>query len=284
MQEAGMMERIRCQYVVNYIGSVVTPDTLCLVTEFCPLGSLRKFMKTNTMNDLLKIRFCQDISRGMEYLHQNDIVHRDLKTDNVLVVSNNPFDPVTAKVTDFGTSRSFIESSQKLGIQHIGTPVYMAPEMTLQKDEVNEQMTLKSDVYSFAICMLEVWISKDPYDSIKFPDGESILKFVGAGKRLEIPNGCLFSEAIERCWQQDPRDRPSFQEVAIMLSKVYKGYTDGEANTCIDTLCVNENSKRKSYVPMETLSVEDKKEGTQELNQGETQQENKSLSSEGESE
>ncbi|ENY63810.1 protein kinase, putative [Entamoeba histolytica HM-1:IMSS-A] len=132
MQEAGMMERIRCQYVVNYIGSVVTPDTLCLVTEFCPLGSLRKFMKTNTMNDLLKIRFCQDISRGMEYLHQNDIVHRDLKTDNVLVVSNNPFDPVTAKVTDFGTSRSFIESSQKLGIQHIGTPAKERSEYAKQ--------------------------------------------------------------------------------------------------------------------------------------------------------
>ncbi|ELP93074.1 serine-threonine protein kinase, putative [Entamoeba invadens IP1] len=257
MQEASMMERIRCQYVVNYIGSVTTTEILCLVTEYCPLGSLRKFMRNSPtdMTTHLKIRFCQDIARGMEYLHQNDIVHRDLKTDNVLVVSKNPYDPVTAKVTDFGTSRSFIESSQKLGIQHIGTPMYMAPEMTLHKDEVTEQMTLKSDVYSFSICMLEIWKGKDCYPQDKFPDGESILKFVGNGKRLDIPDDCLFKETITKCWMQTPRDRPPFDEVSIMLNKIYKLFmmTNKEGS--------NENSKRKSLLPQSeqtTQSVDTK--------------------------
>ncbi|KAL7716442.1 Serine-threonine protein kinase [Entamoeba marina] len=257
MQEASMMERIRCQYVVNYIGSVVTPDTLCLITEFCHLGSLRKYMKTNALSNHLKIRFCQDVARGMEYLHNNDIVHRDLKTDNVLVVSKNPFDPVTAKVTDFGTSRSFIESSHKLGIQHIGTPVYMAPEMTLQKDEISEQMTLKSDVYSFAICMLEVWLTHDPYDSVKFPDSESILKFVGNGKRLDIPTDCIFKDCIKKCWKQVAAERPSFQEVASSLGKLYKIYIDStQQGTDTDQQLTNSDDKRASK-DIRNIPVED---------------------------
>ncbi|EDR25790.1 serine-threonine protein kinase, putative [Entamoeba dispar SAW760] len=221
MQEAEMMERIRCPYIVNFIGSVVTYDTLCLVTEFCPLGSLRKFMKTNPMSDFLKIRFCQDIARGMEYLHENDILHRDLKTDNVLVYSKNPSDPITAKVTDFGTSRSFIESSSKIALQNIGTPVYMAPEIS-RKD----QMTLKSDVYSFAICMLEIWLGRDPYNPTKFPDSESILRFVGAGKRLDISDDCPLKSIIEQSWQHRSSDRPTFKEIVNTLETVLKKIID----------------------------------------------------------
>ncbi|EDR23274.1 serine-threonine protein kinase, putative [Entamoeba dispar SAW760] len=225
-QEAEMMERIRCPYIVNFIGSVVTADTLCLVTEFCPLGSLRKFMKTNPLSDFLKVRFCQDIARGMEYLHQNDILHRDLKTDNVLVYSKNPHDPITAKVTDFGTSRSFIESSGKIELQNIGTPVYMAPEIS-RKD----QMTLKSDVYSFAICMLEIWLGRDPYDPIKFPDSESILRFVGAGKRLDVSDECIFKTLIEQSWKHNPSERPTFKELGTVLDGILRRMTDKSNST-----------------------------------------------------
>ncbi|KAL7713493.1 Serine-threonine protein kinase [Entamoeba marina] len=221
MQEAEMMERIRCPYIVNFIGSVVTADTLCLVTEFCPLGSLRKYMKTNAMTDILKVRFCQDIARGMEYLHQNDILHRDLKTDNVLVYSKNPHDPITAKVTDFGTSRSFIESSGKIALQNIGTPVYMAPEIS-RKD----QMTLKSDIFSFAVCMLEIMIGKDPYDPMKFPDSDSVLKFVCSGKRLEIDDSIMLKDIIEMAWKHKPAERPTFKEVGTMLDGKFKLLND----------------------------------------------------------
>ncbi|KAL7720151.1 Serine-threonine protein kinase [Entamoeba marina] len=225
-QEAEMMERIRCPYIVNYIGSVITSDTLCLVTEFCPLGSLRKYMKTNAFSDFLQLRFCQDIARGMEYLHQNDILHRDLKTDNVLVYSSNPFDPITAKVTDFGTSRSFIESSGKIALQNIGTPMYMAPEIFQ-----SEQMTLKSDIFSFSICMLEILIGKEPYDTMKFPDSESILKFVCSGKRLEVGDSCLLKKEIEACWRQKPAERPTFKEVGLSIQSLIASTREKDSKT-----------------------------------------------------
>ena len=199
----------------------------------------------------LKIRFCQDIAKGMEYLHNNDIIHRDLKTDNVLVVSKNPRDPVTAKVSDFGTSQSYIESSIKVGLQHIGTPVHMAPEIILEKDSGVEPVTLKSDVYSFSICMYEVWKGSDPYDPAKFPDGESIFKFVCNGKRLEIPQDCIFKDIIEKTWNQKPSDRISFNEVIILLDGIYKSVAKNESS--------EKNSERKASRNSESVDA-DKKE------------------------
>ena len=91
----------------------------------------------------------------------------------------------------------------------------MAPEI-----QRKDKMTLKCDVYSFAICMLEIWLGKDPYDPFKFPDSESILKFVGAGKRLDIPEDCLLSDLIEQSWNQEPPKRPSFKEISNAISKI----------------------------------------------------------------
>ncbi|ELP88967.1 serine-threonine protein kinase, putative [Entamoeba invadens IP1] len=252
MQEAEMMERIRCPYIVNYIGSVMTGDTLCLVTEFCPLGSLRKYMKSNAIPELLKLRFCQDIARGMEYLHENDILHRDLKTDNVLMISKNPHDPITAKVTDFGTSRSFIESSGKKLLQGIGTPVYMAPEIS-RKD----QMTLKSDVYSFAICMLEIWLTKDVYDPMKFPDSESILRFVGAEKRLDIDDSCVLKELIQAAWKPRASERPSFKELGTKLTLILKNVEKGETKREKDSKSSKMNDEENSKVSVTAVTTKD---------------------------
>ncbi|ELP90695.1 serine-threonine protein kinase, putative [Entamoeba invadens IP1] len=244
VQEAEMMERIRCPYIVNFIGCVITQDTLCLVTEFCQLGSLRKFMQTNPISDYLKVRFCQDVAKGMEYLHENDILHRDLKTDNILVYSKNPHDPTTTKISDFGTSRSFIESSSKIALQNIGTPVYMAPEIS-RKD----QMTLKSDVFSFAICMLEIWIGRDVYPPDKFPDSESILRFVGGGKRLEIPQNCIFANLIEKSWQHKVSMRPSFKEISKALEILEKSLASSHKSDSDSS-----SKKRKSLKLSKTTS------------------------------
>ncbi|EAL43584.1 protein kinase domain containing protein [Entamoeba histolytica] len=212
-REAELLEKIRCPYIVSFIGCVTNKEHLCLLTEFCPLGSLRKILKKREdLNEQVKIRICQDISKGMEYLHINDILHSDLKTDNVLMVSLNPHDSVLCKVSDFGTSRCFVESSKGLGIKDIGTPVYMAPEV-----HQSEQITLKSDVYSFAICMLEIWNNGSLYDEQHFPDIDSILRFVCAGKRLEIPQECPYKGLIQRCWNQIPQERPQFKEISLIL-------------------------------------------------------------------
>ncbi|BFU20688.1 protein tyrosine kinase domain containing protein [Entamoeba histolytica HM-3:IMSS] len=207
-EEVKLLEKLRSSCIVSFIGYCADEETVCLVLEFCPLGSLKKYLQSMPTSVHLKLRFCQDISRGMLYLHENNIIHRDLKTDNVLVLSDNPYDAVVCKVSDFGTSKCFIEQSNLKEKKDIGTPMYMAPE--IHSEGI---LKLKSDVFSFAVCMLEIWLGKPPYSSDEFPNAESIFRFVCAGKRLHIPKKCLYHDMIKKCWKGTVDSRPSFKEI-----------------------------------------------------------------------
>ncbi|ELP94182.1 serine-threonine protein kinase, putative, partial [Entamoeba invadens IP1] len=224
MEECELMERIRSPFVLGFIGSVVMPDQLCLLTEFCPLFSLRKFMKTNSMSTQLKVRICQDIAKGMDYLHQNNIVHRDLKSDNVLMVSKNPNEPVCVKISDFGTSALFVDTKSAKKIVDIGTPMYMAPEV---HDKSLGNASFKCDVFSFAICILEIWLTKSPYDPDVFATPASIQEFVMSGKRPLIPKVCVYRRIIRKCWQHKPRSRPTFAEISKELDVIYQKVFEG---------------------------------------------------------
>ncbi|ELP89868.1 serine-threonine protein kinase, putative [Entamoeba invadens IP1] len=239
IHEAQLMETIRSQFIINFIGSAITEDKLCLVTEFCVYGSLRNFMKNmeNEMTLNFKFRAMYDIAHGMYYLHQNDIVHRDLKPDNVLVFSLNIDDAVCFKVSDFGTAGVITMSTNKEGVKDLGTPMYMAPEV-----HSSNQITFKSDVFSFAVCCLEIYLRKVPYPKEQFPDTESILKFVCAEKRLEISDECPVKKLITMCWSQNPQNRPDFRDITMELKLI----TGMElSNTSSDSLSVNSKKTKR---------------------------------------
>ncbi|ENY63840.1 protein tyrosine kinase domain containing protein [Entamoeba histolytica HM-1:IMSS-A] len=136
----------------------------------------------------------------------------------------------------------------------------MAPEIS-RKD----QMTLKSDVYSFAICMLEIWLGRDPYDPAKFPDSDSILRFVGAGKRLDISEDCLLKDVIEQSWRHSPSERPTFKEIGVMLDSKFKivndksksdSHRDQSASTKTETRSKEPSSERVSTTNTTEESIE----------------------------
>ena len=74
-----------------------------------------------------------------------------------------------------------------------------------------------------------MWIQKDPYDNQHFPEIENILKFVNTGKRLQIPEDCIFKKLIEKSWKQNPHDRPSFDILTKSLSELSQQLIDKEA-------------------------------------------------------
>lgn len=151
----------------------------------------------------------------MNYLHNCSptIVHRDLKSSNLLVDKN-----WNVKVADFGLSRLKVETflSTKTGK---GTPQWMAPEV-LRNEPSNE----KSDVYSFGVVLWELVTEKIPWDNL------NIMQVIGAvgfmDQRLEIPSGMdpQWASMIESCWDSDPQRRPSFQELLERLRGMQKQY------------------------------------------------------------
>eukprot|EP01132_Coremiostelium_polycephalum_P006712 gene6712-8321_t len=186
------------------------------VSELVKGGSLRDVL----LNKDIRLTYHQqlsiavDISYAMKYLHSIGVIHRDLKSGNVLIT-----DDMRAKVIDFGTSRE-IDYSKQMTL-NLGTSSWMAPEHFK-----NEPYTESCDVYSFAIVMWEIYCRKDPYDGV---NSWSIPVMVTKGERPPIPSECPvdLSKLIKACWQDKPAKRPKFKEIHAVLVKMLNNLTIG---------------------------------------------------------
>ena len=142
----------------------------------------------------LKIRYVREICYGMRYLHSQNIIHRDLKLSNVLVVSDDEnCSGVVCKISDFGTSREVdmtttLSMSQSMTMtSNIGTPLYMAPEILSGVGHYS----MKADVYSYGILMVSLWNQKPPYYEISGVEaGELLSDITSRGVRPTISSEC----------------------------------------------------------------------------------------------
>ncbi|KAJ0234146.1 Protein kinase family protein [Hirschfeldia incana] len=217
-QEVSLMRRLRHPNILLFMGAVTSPPLLCIVSEFLPRGSLFLLLRksTSNLNWRRRINMALDIARGMNYLHccSPPIVHRDLKSPNLLVDRN-----WTVKVADFGLSRIKHETylTSKSGK---GTPQWMAPEVLR-----NESADEKSDIYSFGVVLWELATGKIPWETL---NSMQVIGAVGfMNQRLEIPKDIdpRWISLIESCWHSDTKLRPTFQELMEELGDMQRKYT-----------------------------------------------------------
>jgi len=163
----------------------------------------------------LKISF--DIANGMHHLHTHSnlpIIHRDLKSPNVLMASYNFDDPVVCKVTDFGLAGVKLT----IATERVANPRWLAPEI-MRGDE----FTPEADVFSFAVIMWETLARKMPWIDQGF--NSVVEDFIKNGQRLIIPPNTNpdFENLINKCWSQDPKARPNFgnltRELVLVAAK-----------------------------------------------------------------
>ncbi|RDX70224.1 Serine/threonine-protein kinase STY46, partial [Mucuna pruriens] len=145
-QEVYILSKIQHKNVVKFVGACTKPPNLYLVTEYMSGGSMFDFLhKQKTILALpFLLKVAIDVSEGMKYLHQNDIIHRDLKAANLLIDENR-----VVKVADFGVARVHIQSG--IMTAETGTYRWMAPEVIEHKPYDH-----KADVFSFAIVLWEL--------------------------------------------------------------------------------------------------------------------------------
>ena len=148
----------------------------------------------------------------MKYLHQQEIIHRDLKSDNILMDAN-----YYPHICDFGLSKCVNNFLSATMTGAIGTPIYMAPELFKE----DPHYTTKVDVFAFAILAYEIITEKVPYNELgkkisPFALGHKIMK----GYRPKFPNDFpqKLKNLIEKCWNQTANERPSFDEIFTKLS------------------------------------------------------------------
>ncbi|TQE13494.1 hypothetical protein C1H46_000825 [Malus baccata] len=208
-QEVAILREVHHSNVVRFIGACTKSPHLCIVTEYMPGGSLYDYLHKNhnilKLSELLK--FAIDVCKGMEYLHQNNIIHRDLKTANLLMDTSN-----VVKVADFGVAR--FQNQEGVMTAETGTYRWMAPEV------INHQpYDQKADVFSFAIVLWELVTAKVPYDTMT-PLQAAL--GVRQGLRPEIPNNGhpKLLELMQRCWDSFPSNRPSFSDITAQLESL----------------------------------------------------------------
>ncbi|XP_062086878.1 serine/threonine-protein kinase STY46-like [Humulus lupulus] len=215
-QEVFIMRKVRHKNVVQFIGACTKPPSMCIITEYMSGGSVydylhkkRGFFKLPT---LLKV--AADISKGMNYLHQNNIIHRDLKAANLLMDENG-----VVKVADFGVAR--VKAQSGVMTAETGTYRWMAPEVIEHKPYDH-----KADIFSFGVVLWELLTGKLPYEFLT--PLQAAVGVVQQGLRPPIPKQThpKLVEILGKCWERDPALRPDFSEIIDILQQLSKEVAD----------------------------------------------------------
>ncbi|CAI5933798.1 unnamed protein product [Closterium sp. NIES-65] len=184
----------------------------CLVLEFLPGGTLKQLLaKQSKKKKRLPLKralhLALQVAEGLRYLHARSIVHRDLKTDNLLLDQAHR----VVKIADFGVSR--VEPGDRSMKRRTGTFGYMAPEVL--KEQPYDHM---ADVYSYGIVLWEIVTCGNPFlfEGLK---PEQVCCMVNQGLRPDIPSSCppALADLMQRCWHHTPARRPDMAEVVERL-------------------------------------------------------------------
>ncbi|GAB2276196.1 Serine/threonine-protein kinase sty13 [Dionaea muscipula] len=207
-QEVMMLAMLKHPNIVRFIGACRKPMVWCIVTEYAKGGSVRQFLTRRQNRSVplkLAVKQALDVARGMAYVHGLGLIHRDLKSDNLLIFSDK-----SIKIADFGVAR--IEVQTEGMTPETGTYRWMAPEM-IQHRPYNQ----KVDVYSFGIVLWELITGMLPFQNMSAV--QAAFAVVNKGVRPIIPNDCLpvLAEIMTRCWDPNPDVRPPFSDVVKML-------------------------------------------------------------------
>lgn len=174
------------------------------------IKSVHKYPQNNLLDNTNKLIISYGIARAMEFLHSHEILHRDLKSENVLLDKElRPY------ITDFGTSKAINAAHTSQTVQQTTTRI-MPPEYITDYEKYNR--TPPIDVYSYAMVLYELWTEKPPYDE-KCTISSVIDKTLKNDRpKFSSPApGKNWQDLITQCWSESPENRPTFTKIVNRL-------------------------------------------------------------------
>ncbi|KAG0460075.1 hypothetical protein HPP92_023203 [Vanilla planifolia] len=187
-KEVAVWHKLDHPNVTKFVGASMGTADLNI-----PCGTLKQYLIKHYHRKLpykVVIQLALDLARGLSYLHSKKIVHRDVKTENMLLTVSG-----AVKIADFGVARVEAQNPKDM-TGETGTLGYMAPEV-LEGKPYNR----KCDVYSFGICLWEIYACDMPYFNLTF---------------TEVSYGVV----RQKCWDGHPEKRPEMEEIVVLLDAI----------------------------------------------------------------
>lgn len=235
LSEFQLLQEVSHANVIKLLGACIRGEPPLLIIEYCCYGSLRSYLRLSrkleqggdleiegvepvTAKDVLS--FLWQTAKGMAYLADVKLVHRDLALRNVLLAEGK-----VCKISDLGLTRDVYEDDAYLKKSKDRVPVkWMSPESL-----ADHVYTTKSDVWSFGVVGWEIiTLGSTPYPGISPQNLYHLLK---NGYRMQRPENCsseIYS-LLEACWDENPLMRPSFKVLASQFEKllgIFSNYLD----------------------------------------------------------
>ncbi|XP_053156235.1 RAF proto-oncogene serine/threonine-protein kinase isoform X6 [Hemicordylus capensis] len=210
--EVAVLRKTRHVNILLFMG-YMTKDNLAIVTQWCEGSSLYKHLhvQETKFQMLQRIDIARQTAQGMDYLHAKNIIHRDMKSNNIFLHEDR-----TVKIGDFGlaTVKSRWSGSQQVE-QPTGSVLWMAPEVIRMQD--SNPFSFQSDVYSYGIVLYELMTGELPYSHINNRD--QIIFMVGRGYASpdlsKLYKNCpkAMKRLVADCVKKVREERPLFPQI-----------------------------------------------------------------------
>ncbi|CAG8474149.1 6857_t:CDS:2 [Ambispora gerdemannii] len=216
-EEMSVMELLNHPNIVSYYGIEVHRDRVYIFMEYCQGGSLGSLLEHGRIEAEYWIQFyTYQMLLGLIYLHENNIVHRDIKPDNILLDHEG-----NIKFVDFGAAKILAKNQKTLGrtIVHqkthvhslTGTPMYMAPEIITGEEKGRKG---SMDIWSLGCCVLEMATGRRPWSNL---DNEWAVMYHVVTGHPPLPDPSQLSELgmdfLKKCFTRSSAERPTAREL-----------------------------------------------------------------------
>ncbi|KAG9018377.1 hypothetical protein FRB93_000080 [Tulasnella sp. JGI-2019a] len=205
MKEVELLKKLQHPSIVSYEGMVRDDDSLHIVLEYVENGSLGQTLKAfGKFNEKLVATYVTKILEGLHFLHEQQVVHCDLKAANILSTKNG-----NIKLSDFGVSLALnamesAKENENIQDNVAGTPNWMAPEVIELKGA-----STASDIWSLGCTVVELLTGRPPYSDIG--NSLSVMFRIVDDDAPPIPEGCSepLRDFLTLCFRKNPADRPT---------------------------------------------------------------------------